>query len=191
MDKNRIKQLIINLLDNEEMSSNEISIRIGVPIKLISSIIFELKREAKIFAVTHHKYSAGIRKENSKNEIELKRNEWIELEDCEIKIWFEKSFTFSGFDEMGLYNQEIKMNLNLYQDDTLLLPVLLSCNTTEIGKENEYICEWDDFKLILLYRIITERVIRFKISFTKKDNKQPSEDFVKLPETKVLNNLIA
>ncbi len=163
-----IKQLIINLLDKEKMSSKEISIRIGVPIKLISSIIYELKREAKILAVSHQKYSASIRKEKSKNEIELKRNEWIELEDCGIKIWFENSFTFSRFDEMGLIYQEKNMNLKLYHDDTLFLPVFLSCNKTEIGNENEYICEWEGFKVILKYRFITGKVIRFKISFSQK-----------------------
>jgi hypothetical protein len=172
MDKNERRNLILNLLTTNELSTKEIADRIGIPTNLVSPIISEFKRQGKIYSILPQKYTCGIRKENSKNEIVIEKYEWIELIDYGIKIWYEKLNTFSGIDAEGYYYQSMDSDLNVYQNGTIIDSLSLPWDKDDIGIAKEYSTECSSHKLFVIYHVISDKFIKIKVTFQKKKEKK-------------------
>lgn len=152
MNKTKRKKRVMNLLSKEELSSKEIAERMGIPINLISSIISELKKQGKIYSISPRKYLLGIRKENSENDFLIEKNEWVNLIDCGLKIWYKELYTFSGYDnEEGKYYYENNSVFDIYQGNNIIdSSIILTWTDNKIGIENKYSSECASFKLTLL-----------------------------------------
>jgi len=175
MNKTERRIKVANLLKEEELSSKEIAKKLGIETNLVSPIISELKKQGKIHSISPRKFVWGIRHENGRNEFLINKNEWVELEEYKLKVFYKNAYTFSGYSENGDWYHENHSVFEFHRDNQLLIPIDVLWLDKEKGKEKEILTEVNNgeevFKIILKYTVVSSKSIKLKIRYKRTEIK--------------------
>lgn len=180
MNKTERRIKVANLLKEEELSSKEIAKKLGIETNLVSPIISELKKQGKIHSISPRKFVWGIRRENGRNEFLINKNEWVELEEYKLKVFYKNANTFSGYSENGDRYYENHSVFEFHRDNQLLIPIDVFWLDKEKGKENETLTEVNNgeeiFKIILKYTVFSSKSIKLKIRYERTEIKMTENE---------------
>ena len=175
MNKSERRIKVANLLKEEELSSKEIAEKLGIETNLVSPIISELKKQGKIHSISPRKFVWGIRHENGRNEFLINKNEWVELEEYKLKVFYKNAYTFSGYSENGDRYYEHHSVFEFHRDNQLLMPIDVLWLDKEKGKEKEILTEVNNgeevFKIVLKYTVVSSKSIKLKIRYKRTEIK--------------------
>jgi hypothetical protein len=175
MNKSERRIKVANLLVEEELSSKEIAKKLGAAINKVSPIIVELKKQGKIHSITPRKFVWGLRHENGQDEFSIKKNEWVELEKYELKVFYKNAYTFSGYTENGEWYYENHSLIEFHRDNKELISIDVIWLDKEKGEEKEIQTEASTgeeiFRIILKYTVISTNAIKLKIRYERKEIK--------------------
>jgi HSP20 family molecular chaperone IbpA/predicted XRE-type DNA-binding protein len=175
MNKSERRTVIIALLKKEELSSSEISKRIGVSISKVSPIIVELKKQGKIHSFSPGKFVWGMRSENEQNKFIIKHNEWVDLKKYKLKVFYSNFYAFLIRNENGEEYYENHSTFEFYSDNNILISIDVLWFDNERGKEVETItevCDKDEeFVIKLECTAISLKKMELKIRYERKELK--------------------
>lgn len=175
MNKSERRIKVANLLAEEELTSKEIAEKLGVAISIVSPIIVELKKQGKIHSISPRKFKWGIRHENGQDEFTIKKNEWVELEKYELKVFYKNAYTFSGYTENGEWYYENHSLFEFHRDNKELISIDVIWLNNEKGEEKEIQTKASTgeeiFRIILKYTVISTNAIKLKIRYERKEIK--------------------
>ncbi|MGC9375262.1 MAG: hypothetical protein ACP5DQ_09505 [Bacteroidales bacterium] len=175
MNKSERTKAIVDLLKKEELSSSEIAKKVGVSINKVSPIMVELKKQGKIHSISPKKFIWGMRSESGQNKFIIKLNEWVDLKEYKLKVFYKNAYTFSGYNENGEGYFENHSTFEFYRNNDILIPIEVLWFDEEMGKKVTTIakvCDKDEkFMIKLESTAISLKKMRLKIMYERKELK--------------------